>query len=131
MIILGRQGAAKNLADVIDDDVASGAESTNDSKFGGWFLMVCSRNMLCKPVVNETKRFAQEMNSLANDVALGKDILDMEREGGVALGRRRRVGKVVRVMRRTRVTRDDLRERGKAILRQVGVDATLSGQTKI
>ena len=90
MTILGRWRTAKNLVDVIDDGVASGAQFTNDFKFGGWFLMVCSRNMLCKPVRDETKRFTQERDFLANDVALGKDISRweekeewrLEKEGG-------------------------------------------------
>ena len=74
-------------------------------------MIVCGRNMLYKPVRDETKRFTQERNSLANDVALGKDILDTEREGRVVLGGGRWVRKVVRVMRRKiRWTRDDLRE---------------------
>ena len=48
--------------------------------------MVYGRNMLYKPVRDETKRFTQERDSLANDVALGKDILDVGREGRVVLG---------------------------------------------
>ena len=66
--------------------VTSGTQFTNDFEFGGYFLMVCSRNMLCKPVRDQTKRFVQERDSLANDVALGKDILDVGREGRVVLG---------------------------------------------
>jgi hypothetical protein len=42
--------------------------------------------MFCKPVRDETKRFAQERDSLANDVALGNDISDVGREGRVVLG---------------------------------------------
>jgi hypothetical protein len=37
--------------------------------------------MVCKPVRDETKRFFQERDSLANDVALRNDILDVGREG--------------------------------------------------
>jgi hypothetical protein len=48
---------------VIDDGVASGAQFTNDIEFSGWFLMVYGRNMLCKPVRDETKSFAQEIPS--------------------------------------------------------------------
>jgi hypothetical protein len=98
---------------VIDDGVTSGAQFTNDFEFCDWFLMVYGRNMLCKPVRDETKRFSQKRNSLANDVALGKDILDVGREGRVVLGGRRRMWEVVRVMRR-RIggTRDDLRKSG-------------------
>ena len=90
MTILGRWRTEKNLADVIDDGVASGAQFMNDFEFGGRFLMVCGRNMLCKPVRDETKRFAQERDFFTNDVALGKDISMweekeewlLEKEGG-------------------------------------------------
>ena len=71
---------------MIDDGVTSGAQFTNDFEFGGWLLMVCGRDMLCKPVRDKTKRFTEERDSLANDVALGKDILDVGREGRVVLG---------------------------------------------
>ena len=91
MIILGKGRTAKNLADVIDDGVTSGAQFANDFDYGGQLLMVCRRNMLSKPVRDETKRFTQERDSLANDVALGKDILDVGREGRVVLGGRKRV----------------------------------------
>ena len=122
MIVLGRWRTAKNLANVIDDDVTSGAQFTNNFEFCGWFLMVCGRNMLCKPVRDETKRFTQERDSLANDVALGKDILDVGRVGRVVLGGGKRVRKVVRVMRRKiRWMRDDLREgRGRKRWRREG-----------
>ena len=84
---------------VIDDGVTSGAQFTNDFEFGGWFLTVCGRNMLCKPVRDETKRFAQERDSFVNDVALRKDILDVGGVGRVVLGCGRRVREVVRVMK--------------------------------
>ena len=48
-------------------------------------MIVCGRNMLCKPVRDET-RFVRERDSLANDVAVGNDILDVGREGRVVLG---------------------------------------------
>jgi hypothetical protein len=56
MIILGRLRSAKNLADVIDDGVASGAQFTNDFEFSGWFLMVCGGYMLCKNLSRCGKR---------------------------------------------------------------------------
>ena len=58
----------------------------NDFDYGGCLLIVCGRNMLCKPVRDETKRFVQERDSLANDVALEKDILDVGRARRVVLG---------------------------------------------
>ena len=110
-ILLGRWRTAKNLADVIDDGVTSGAQFANDFDYGDRLLMVCHRNMLYKPVRDKTKRFTQKRESLTNDVALGKDILDVGREERVVFGGERRVRKVVRVMRRKiRWTRDDLRE---------------------
>jgi hypothetical protein len=149
MIILGRWRTRKNLADMIDDGVTSGAQFTNDFEFCRWFLMVCSRNVLCVTVSDETERFAQERNSLANDVAVGEDILSVGGDGRVLLGGRRR-GKVVRVRGSIGRTGDDLgkgggrkvggregrirsgngkrRREGEAILGQVGVDATLLGQ---
>ena len=86
MIILGGRRTGKNLADVIDDGVASGTQFTNNFEFGRWFLMVCGRSVLCRAVSDETERFAQKGNSLANDVSVGKDILDVGREGGMVLG---------------------------------------------
>ena len=109
MIILGRRRTAKNLADVINDGVASGPQFTDHFEFCPWFLMVSSRSVLGRAVTDETKRFTQEGNSLANDVAVGKDILDVRGDGRVVLGRRRS-GEVVRVRRRIRWTRDDLRK---------------------
>ena len=112
MIILGGGRTGKNLADVIDDGVTSCAQFTNDFEFGRWFLMVCGRSVLCRAVSNETERFAQKGNSLANDVTVGKDILDVGREGRVVLGGRGRRGKVVRVRRRIGWTGDDLGKGG-------------------
>jgi hypothetical protein len=57
--------------------VASGAQFKTDFKFCGLFLIVWCRNMLCKAVRDETKRFR---DSLTNDVALRKDILDVGSE---------------------------------------------------
>jgi hypothetical protein len=116
MIIFGRWRTGKNLADMIDDGVASCAQFTNYFEFGRWFLMVCGRNVLCRAVSDETKRFAQEGNSLANDVAMGEDILGVGRDGRVLLGGRRR-GKVVGVRGRIGWTGDDL---GKGGGRKVG-----------
>jgi len=149
MIILGSWRTTKNLADEIDHRITSGTQFTNYFEFGRMFLMVCGRNMLCRAGSDETERFALEGNPLADDVTVGKDILDVRREGRVLLGGRR-WGKVVGARGRIEWTRDDLREgRGRevggrerrirsgngqgwrereTILGQVGVDATLLGQ---
>ena len=95
---------------MIDDGIASGTQFTNDFEFPRWLLMVCSRNVLGRAVGDETERFALEGNSLANNVALGKDILDEGGEGRVLLGGGRRLGKVVREGGRVVWTRDDLRK---------------------
>ena len=143
MVVLRRRGTAKNLADKINDCVASGTQFTNDFEF-------CGRNVLSRAVGDKTERFALEGNSLANNVAVGKDILGMGGDGRVLLGWGRRRGVVVREGGRVVWTRDDLRKgrgrkrggreggkrsgngegrrEGEAILRQVGVDATLLGQ---
>ena len=111
MIILGRRRAAKNLADVINDGVASGPQFTNNFEFRPLLLMVCGRSVLGGAVIDKTKRFTKEGNSLANDVAVGKDILDVRGNGRVVLGRGRRLGKVVRVRRRIGWTRESRKGR--------------------
>ena len=122
MVILGGRRTGKNLADEIGYGVASAAQFTNDFELGRWFSMVCGRSVLCRAVSDETERFAQKGNSLANDVSVGKDILDVGREGreGLRGGRR---GEVVIVRGRIGWTGDGLgkgggrrrggRERGK------------------
>ena len=56
MIILGRRRAAKNLADVINDGVASGPQFTNNFEFRPLLLMVCGRSVLGGAVTDKTKR---------------------------------------------------------------------------
>ena len=86
MIILGRRRAAKDLADVINDSVASCPQFANDFEFRSRFLMVCGRRVLGGAVTDKTKRFTEEGNSLANDVAVGKDILDVGGNCRMVLG---------------------------------------------
>ena len=86
MFILGRRRAAKDLADVINDSIASRPQFANDFEFRSRFLMVCGRRVLCGAVTDKTKRFTEEGNSLANDVAVGKDILDVGGNCRMVLG---------------------------------------------
>jgi len=114
--------------------------------------MVCGRDMLGRMVSDKTERFALEGDSLANDVTVGKDILDLRGEGRALLGRGRRPGQVFRVRGRMGWTWDDLRKggrgkrggrkrgkrggsregrgKGQTIMRQVGLDATLLCQRR-
>jgi len=110
MIILGRRRTAKNLADEIYDGVASSTQFTNDLEFCRWFLMVRGRNMPGRAVSDKTERFAEEGNSLANDVTVGKNILDVGGEGRVLLGGGRRPREVVRVGGSIGCARNDLRK---------------------
>jgi hypothetical protein len=62
----------------------------------GWSTCVSrSFSMLVAVVRDETKRFTQERDSLANSVTLGKDVLDVGRERRVVLGGRMQMGEVV------------------------------------
>jgi hypothetical protein len=66
MTILGRWGAGNDLANVIDDGIATGAKFTHDLELPSRILVVCDGSLLGGLVGGEAKNFTQERNSLTD-----------------------------------------------------------------
>jgi len=71
MVILGRRGAGKDLANVVDDSIAPCTEFTNDLEFASGILVVYYGRL----VGDEAKDFTLEVKSLANEVAGAENIV--------------------------------------------------------
>jgi hypothetical protein len=80
MIILRGRRARKYLPDEVDDGITTSAKLTDDLELGSKFLVV-SNGRLGRLVGCETKKFALEGNSLANNVAGRKNILNVRGDG--------------------------------------------------
>jgi hypothetical protein len=55
MIVFRRRRAGKNLADEVDDSIATRAKLTDDLKFGSKILVVCNGYLLGRLAGDETK----------------------------------------------------------------------------
>jgi hypothetical protein len=86
MVILGRRGAGKDLADEVDNGIASSSKFSNDLKFQSRVFVVCDAGRL---IGNEAKDFTQEGKSLADEVAGGQYILYVRGYGRSTPGGRR------------------------------------------
>ena len=88
MIIFGRRGAGKDLADEVDDGIATGSKFSNDLEFCGRIFVVWRLDG------DEAKDFTQEGNSLADEVSGGQNILYLRGYGRASLvgGRAGRTG---------------------------------------
>jgi len=73
----------KNLADVIDDGVASSLQFMNEFNFHSQCLMVCGRSVLGGAITDEMERFTKKGNSLPNNVT--KWLLEEEEGWGKSL----------------------------------------------
>jgi hypothetical protein len=81
MIVLGGWRAGKHFAYEVDDGIAACAKLTDDLEFGSKFSVVCEGCLLGRLVGDETKPFALEGNTLANNVAGREDILYVRGDG--------------------------------------------------
>jgi hypothetical protein len=77
--VLGTQKVEKDLANEIDDGMATCSKFTNDFKFASTFLVICNGRLFDRRIEDETKRFSLKRNPLADDVS-GKDIVSSYRE---------------------------------------------------
>jgi hypothetical protein len=75
MVVLGRGRAGKDFANEVDDCIATRAKFTNDLK------LACKLMVIWGVVGDEAEEFTLEGNSLANNVAGGKDVLYGGRDG--------------------------------------------------
>ncbi|SRR6266851_1549930 len=71
MVILGRRGAGKDLANVVDDGITPCTEFANDLEFPSGILVVYYGRV----VGDEAKDFTLEVKSLANEVSGGENIV--------------------------------------------------------
>ena len=81
MIVLRRRRPEKDLADEVDDSITTCAQLPDDLEFGSKLLEVCSGCLLGRLAGDKSKQFTEEGNSLANNVARRKDILNVRRDG--------------------------------------------------
>jgi len=71
VVIFGRRGAGKDLANEVDDGIATNSKLSNDFEFGGRDFVVCDGRLLGRLDEDEAKDFTQEGNSLADEVSGG------------------------------------------------------------
>jgi len=81
MIVLGGWRAGEHFAYEVDDGITACAKLADDLEFGGKFSVVCDGCLVGRLVEHETKEFALEGNSLANDVAGRENILYVGGDG--------------------------------------------------
>jgi len=74
MVVLGTQKVEKDLANKIDDGIATCSNFTNDFEFASGLLVVCDGGLIDRLIGDETKRFSLKKNPLADDVSGGKNI---------------------------------------------------------
>jgi hypothetical protein len=86
VVIFGRRGAVKDLANEVDDGIATGSKFSNDPEFGGRVFIVCDGRLLGRLDGDEAKGFSQEGNSLTDEVSGGQNILYMRGYGRASLG---------------------------------------------
>jgi len=87
MVVLGRRGAGKDLANEVDNGTTTCAKFANDFEFKSNLFVVCNGRALGRLVGpwNETKRFTLKGNPLTNNIALGKDVVFMKGDAGARL----------------------------------------------
>jgi len=73
MVVLGRGRAGEDFANEVDNCIATGAKFTNDLKLSRKLMVIWGM------VGDETEDFTLEGDSLANNVAGGKDVLNVKR----------------------------------------------------
>jgi len=79
VVIFGRRGAGKDLANEVDDGIATGSKFSDDLEFRGRIFVIWRLDG------NEAKDFAQEGNSLADEVTGGQNILYLRGYGRASL----------------------------------------------
>jgi hypothetical protein len=84
VIVLGRWGARKDLANEVDDSITTSSKFSNDFEFLGKVLVVYDVRLL--RVGDKAKDFTQERKSHADRVARGQDVLYMGGNGRANLG---------------------------------------------
>jgi hypothetical protein len=68
-IVLGSQGARKDLANEVDIGITTNSKFANDFEFPSRVYVICDARLFGRLVGDEAKGFTQERKSLANNVA--------------------------------------------------------------
>jgi hypothetical protein len=93
VVIFGRRRTGKDLANEVDDGIASSSKFSNDFEFDSRVFVVCVGRLFRRLDRDEAKDFTQKRNSLTDEVAGGQNIVNLRGFWGASLGGGRAGGK--------------------------------------